>query len=207
MVASCGCSDAAQPRSRGVDADTGPQDQPSGTWARVGFIAGGTAIAALGVAAIRWSDVTLLVVAISAGLSLIIGGLMRLALALRDTVSRRVVWTGLLSLTSVAVGTAILVSPRDHLELALQAIGGFWVVWGVLVVLIAVRPGGRTGVGATVAPAVLGIPIGASILAWPEPSLTVLQWGFGLGLVVLGVGVALNARQLGQSPASSPAQA
>jgi uncharacterized membrane protein HdeD (DUF308 family) len=156
----------------------------------------GAVHAIMGLVALFWPAVTLTVIAVIVGIEFVLAGLIRLVVAIaspsQDVRGLRIV----LGLLSVIVGLLVIRSPLESVGLLVTIVGVFWIVWGVVEVLIALLPsaaGQRTPLLVEGGVALLG---GAVLLSWPDVTLGVLTRGVGLLLLLAGAITAWSAWRL-----------
>ena len=159
-----------------------------------------------GVLAIVYPDITLLVLALIAGINLVILGIVSLIDAFSDKVdvAGRVL-AGVLGILGVIAGLVVMRRPGESL-LALLIVLGIWLVVSGLVDLL--RGLSRsTERGLRILTAVCDLVLGVLILAWPELSLTTLAVFVGIAFVIRGllaVALGFQIRRAARSQANLP---
>jgi uncharacterized membrane protein HdeD (DUF308 family) len=165
------------------------------------FMAAGLAAIAVGVLLLVWPNVTLTIVAVLIGASLIIAGLLRLidGFTAHEASGGRRVAHVLIGLLAVIVGLYAI--RHYHLTIAVLAIvvGLFWVLHGLADIAVGLFAGPFPGRGFTVLAGVLSLFAGMIVLFWPAISLTVLVAVIGIWLIVYGVLMAITAFGLRRS--------
>lgn len=164
----------------------------------------------LGVLVLAWPGVTLLVVAITFGLELVVAG------ALRISTSRLLptepAWLKPVSLVlgalSVVAGIICLLRPGTSLVVVAIVIAAGWLSEGVAAVAQGVRAG-RSATARTflVASGVVSVLAGLVVAIFPGSSLVLLARLAGVMLVLIGVAelvTAFMARRAGTPGASTP---
>ncbi|GAB2775368.1 hypothetical protein GCM10027039_40980 [Terrabacter koreensis] len=164
----------------------------------------------LGVLVLAWPGVTLLVVAITFGLELVVAG------ALRISTSRLLptepAWLKPVSLVlgalSVVAGIICLLRPGTSLLVVAIVIAAGWLSEGVAAVAQGVRAG-RSATARTflVASGVVSVLAGLVVAIFPGSSLVLLARLAGVMLVLIGVAelvTAFMARRAGTPGASTP---
>lgn len=155
---------------------------------------------AIGVAVIVWPDITLTILAFLLGLQLLIFGAIRLLMAFsakRGTEGRGLVFAG--AILGIIVGLLVIREPLRAVEIIVILLGIYWVVIGVIGLIGSVleQPGERARLFWE---GLIAFAFGVVLLAWPEPTVLVLTWVIGLGLVAWGVvlvALAFTARSQG----------
>ena len=139
-----------------------------------------------GIVVLVWPSITVATVAILIGLNLVIGGVLRLVMAVVDDRVEGRVLLALWSVLSVLAGIVIMRSPQQSVAVMVLVLGAFWVTWGLIEGVVALTPSARGARGPMLVEAALAIGAGGILLLWPAPSLRVLVWIAGLGLVLIG---------------------
>jgi uncharacterized membrane protein HdeD (DUF308 family) len=168
---------------------------PRGWWLSV---VGGTALALLGVWMLANPFRSVGVLAALVGASLVVSGVVE-AIAERDEASGTgpLAWVagGLL----VAAGLVVLAWPDITLWALAVVAGATTIVVGIGAVAVALGRRGRPGWPAQLALGLLGIAVGAAVLAWPDATLVILAVLLGLravGVGVLAVAMGVQAHRL-----------
>jgi len=165
------------------------------------FMAAGLAAIAVGVLLLVWPSVTLVIVAVLIGVSLIVAGLLRLidGFTAHEASGGRRVAHVLIGLLAVVVGLYAI--RHYHVTIAVLAIivGLFWVLHGLADIAVGLFSGPFPGRGFTVLAGVLSLCAGMIVLFWPTISLTVLVAVIGIWLIVYGVLMAITAFGLRRS--------
>ena len=170
------------------------------------FMAAGPAAIVVGVLLLVWPNVTLGIVAVLIGASLIVAGLLRLidGFTAHEASGGRRVAHVLIGLLAVIVGLYAI--RHYHVTIAVLAIvvGLFWVLHGLADIAVGLFAGPFPGRGFTVVAGVLSLFAGMIVLFWPTISLTVLVAVIGIWLIVYGVLMAITAFGLRRSGLAAP---
>lgn len=149
-----------------------------------------------GIVVLAWPSATLTTVAILIGLDLVIGGVLRLGMAIVDDRTEGRVLLALWSVLSVLAGIVIMRSPDRSVAIMVLVLGAFWVTWGLIEAFVALTPSARGARGPMLIEAGLAVGAGVVLLVWPAPSLAVLVWVAGISLVLIGVLVIMAGWQM-----------
>jgi uncharacterized membrane protein HdeD (DUF308 family) len=167
---------------------------------------------ALGLVALTWPGITLVILAWAFGIYAIIDGVTQIVDGIRRR-DRPRWWLGLLlGLLGLVAGAVALVWPGITAIVLAILVGAWSVVTGVGEILAAVRMlrNERRG-GLLLLAGLLSVVAGVLILVWPVPGAIVLALLIGAFAVVYGIVLAALALQLRSaaqpppSPAPSPA--
>jgi uncharacterized membrane protein HdeD (DUF308 family) len=139
-----------------------------------------------GIVVLVWPGITVATVAILIGINLVIGGVLRLVMAVVDDRVEGRILLALWSVLSVLAGIVIMRSPAQSVAVMVLVLGAFWVTWGLIEAVVALTPSARGARGPMLVEAALAVGAGGVLLLWPAPSLRVLVWIAGLGLVLIG---------------------
>ncbi|WP_285706997.1 DUF308 domain-containing protein [Microtetraspora sp. NBRC 16547] len=142
----------------------------------------------LGLAIVVWPNITIGAIAVIFGLKLIIQGVYRTAqaiVALEASGGTRVLFT-LLGVLSFCVGVLALRHPFHTVELLALLFGLFWLISGIIGVVIALTDRTMQGRGWAASLAGLSALVGIALLLWPGITLVALAWSFGLWLIIWG---------------------
>ena len=192
-----------------VDAPLLTSGQRGGVRIALGVIA-----VLLGLLALVWPDVTLLVVAVLFGLELIAAGVVRViaAVQLRELRGWWRAVSGVLGALTVIAGIICLFRPGTSLFVLVVLIAVGWLIDGVseLVSAFTVSGGAGERIG-MIAFGVISIIAAVVLLVFPLASLVLLARIGGLILIIVGiasvVSVILGRRQSPAAPATTaPAQ-
>ncbi|WP_076260131.1 HdeD family acid-resistance protein [Intrasporangium flavum] len=184
-----------------------------GSW-RTALVAVGILSVVLGILVLAWPSATLLVVAITFGLQLIIAGAVRLALS-RD-LPREPGWLRPLSMAlgvlSVVAGVICLFRPGTSLLVIAIFIAVGWVAEGIAAIAHGFGSDRSTGAKVfLVVCGVIGVLAGLAVAIFPGSSLVLLTRLAGILLVVVGVAdlvtVFLSRRAAGAAGPSTPTAA
>lgn len=159
---------------------------------------------ALGLVALIWPGITLVILAWAFGIYAAIDGITQIIDGIRRRTQRRWWLSLLLGLLGLVAGAVALVWP-DMTAIVLAILVGAWaVVTGVGEVFAAVRQlrSERRG-GLLLLAGVLSVVAGVLILVWPVPGAIVLALLIGWFSMLYGIVLAVLAMQL-RSAAQSP---
>jgi uncharacterized membrane protein HdeD (DUF308 family) len=164
-----------------------------------------------GLLMLAWPGKTLVVVAVLVGVELVIGGIFRFVEAIAfgegESGGTRVM-LAILGVLSLVVGLYAL----RHVLLTLLALalilGIFWIVNGVVDIVVAIGDRGLPRRGWRIALGALSIVAGLVVLVYPDISLLTLAWVAGVWFLVLGgMQIALSFRLRAAEGGAGPAAA
>lgn len=144
------------------------------------------------------------VAAIIFGIWLLVSGVFQLAQAFNsrlETVSR--VLNAITGVIGIVLGIICLESVEGRIELLILFIGLWWIMRGIVQVVVGASNGGG---GLYIFLGVLGVIAGIVVLVWPIGSLVVLTVVAGIWLVVLGlfeIIASFRVRSLGKQAAGA----
>lgn len=160
-------------------------------------------LAAAGAVMLAWPRATLVIVAVLAGIALIVTGLLRLFdgfTARHDSGAHRV--------ADVLIGVLALIAGlfcvrHNELSVSLVAfvVGAFWVLHGVTELAVAATSGPVPGRGLRVVSGLLSLAAGLAVLFWPSITVLLLVRILGIWLVLYAVALAALAFWLHRRPA------
>jgi uncharacterized membrane protein HdeD (DUF308 family) len=156
----------------------------------------GAVHAVLGLVALFWPAVTLTVLTVIVGVELVLAGVIRLVVAVASSSADARVLRIFLGLLSVIVGLVVIRSPLESLAVLVTIIGVFWIVWGLVEVLIALLPPAAGFRGPLLVEGGVAILGGIVLLAWPDATIGVLTRVVGLLLLLAGGITAWSAWRL-----------
>jgi uncharacterized membrane protein HdeD (DUF308 family) len=162
-------------------------------WSTVLFV--GIVTIVLGIVVLVWPQETLVVLAVLFGIQLLLFGLFRLIHAFSDDVSSRGL-LGFVGLLAMIAGVIILRHPFDSVAVLATILGVVWIVAGSVDVIGALADstiGHRWMQGIA---GLLSVAAGIIVVAWPEPTITVIAWIGGLYLVIFGLFLSASAFSL-----------
>ena len=171
------------------------------------FLSFGLISILLGVAMMVWPQVTVGVVALLLGVSLIVSGVFGLVASFsehEEQTSSRVL-TGISGALSILLGVLCFRGVFQAVEILALFVGIGWLMRGIFDLVAGLQAKGRPGRGWVITVGILGIIAGVVVLVWPAPTLTVLAWIGGLWLVLLGIVqviAAFSLRKVGQGAAA-----
>jgi uncharacterized membrane protein HdeD (DUF308 family) len=173
------------------------------------LLALGLFMAALGVIMLVWPGATLVVLAVTFAISLLVGGLYHIAGAFApgmDGGARAL--EVVIGALSVLAGVLCLRAPLQTLVFLSLLIGAWWLVTGLTGAAGALFGGSRPGRWWSFAGAILSIVAGVFVLAQPGISLLVLKFVLAIWLVAYGAVAIVGAvmlRSRRRSLATAPA--
>ncbi|MFC4909523.1 HdeD family acid-resistance protein [Actinomadura gamaensis] len=155
---------------------------------RVGTAAG-VLTTVLGVVLVAWPKATVSVVAVVFGILLLVNGVLQLVRAVaadEAAAGARVLYT-LLGILSIIVGLLALRSPFQTVTVLAVLAGLFWLVGGIIELMVVVSDRNRPHRGWAAALAGLSALAGLVVLAYPDITLVALTWLLGLWLITWGL--------------------
>jgi uncharacterized membrane protein HdeD (DUF308 family) len=155
-------------------------------WWGVGF---GVLNVIAGLIALAWPDATVVVLAIVFGVQLFVLGIFRVvaALAIPDASAAAKVLSMVLGVLSFIVGILCLRSPLQTVVVLTLVLGAFWLIHGVVDIVIGISGRGEDGRGWTIVGGMIGVLAGIVVLSSPEVSAVTLAWLLGFLLVLQGI--------------------
>jgi uncharacterized membrane protein HdeD (DUF308 family) len=149
----------------------------------------------LGLAAIFWSNATIVTVAIFFAIQLFVSGIFGLMRAFSDDldIGGRVL-SAIIGILGVIVGFALLREPFQSVVVMAFVIGIYWVAHGIMEIFAAFSGQQRRVWGIVLG--IISILAGAVILQYPISSLVILSVVVGSWLVILGILEVAGAWQL-----------
>ncbi|MEV4000659.1 DUF308 domain-containing protein [Actinomadura sp. NPDC049753] len=159
----------------------------TGAWG-VGVAAGILSVL-LGLAIVTWPDATIGVVAFLFGLKLVVHGGYRIVQAIAADEAgggARVLFT-LLGALSLTCGVLVMRDPLQTVQIIALLFGLFWLVSGVVGLVVTLTETSVPGRGGAALLAGLCVVAGLLLLLWPGITLTALTWLIGLWLITWGL--------------------
>jgi uncharacterized membrane protein HdeD (DUF308 family) len=155
----------------------------------------------VGILLLVWPNRTLEVIAILAGIELLLVGIIQIVVAVRASPGAR---GGPLLRGALAgiAGLIVIRHPGQSLLVIALAIGIYLVVSGVMQLLLAFEA--RTGRGWLLLGALVDIAIGVILVAWPSFGVTSLAVVLGIALIVRGLLEALASFALRSAKSALP---
>jgi uncharacterized membrane protein HdeD (DUF308 family) len=146
----------------------------------------------VGAVVIAWPSETLTVLSILLGIQLLIFGLFRLIGAFAHDVASPgfVAFVGILGMIA---GVVVLRHPFETVTVLATILGAVWIVTGVIEVIDAIAAKYVDGRGWLALGGLLSVAAGVVIVAWPEPTVTVVAWIAAFYLIVFGLFVCASA--------------
>jgi uncharacterized membrane protein HdeD (DUF308 family) len=163
-------------------------------WSTVLFV--GVVTIVLGIVVLVWPQETLVVLAVLFGIQLVLFGLFRLIHAFSDDASGSRGLLGFVGILGMIAGIVILRHPFESVAVLATILGVVWIVMGAIDVVGALADstiGHRWMQGIA---GLLSVAAGIIVVAWPEPTITVIAWIGGLYLVIFGIFVSAGAFSL-----------
>lgn len=155
------------------------------------IMAVGVLTVALGAAVLAWPSETLTVLAVLLGVQLLVFGLFRLIGAFADNVASPG-FVGFVGILGIVAGVIVLRKPFETVAVLATILGAVWIVSGVIDVIDAIANKYADGRGWLALAGIVSIAAGAVIVAWPEPTVTVVAWIAGFQLLVVGLFICAN---------------
>ncbi len=142
-----------------------------------------------------WPSQTLTVLAVLLGLQLLLFGLFRLVTSFSSDVRSPglLAFAGILGMVG---GVIVLRHPFETVVVLATLLGVVWVVGGAIELMTAVVDGSHGDRWLMLFGALLSIAAGVIVIAWPEPTVTVIAWISGIYLVISGVMIGVVALRL-----------
>lgn len=184
----------------------------SSRWLGFAFIVLGIATIGSGVLALVYPGITLLVISLLFGISLLVTSSLDLAEALfdgGDTDTTHRVLGAILAMSGLVLGLIVLRHPFNSLAIIILALGIYLVVAGVVGAVRALRALTADRAARALA-SIAMLFCGVLILSLPGLSLATLAAFAGIGLMARGVVaiffglIALKSAKLGTEPESTP---
>ncbi|HST66704.1 MAG TPA: HdeD family acid-resistance protein [Mycobacteriales bacterium] len=141
-----------------------------------------------GVAVLVWPRATVGVVAIVAGLQLIINGVIRIvqSFAVRDAGGGERFLLALTGILSVLIGALCLRHLLQSVAAVVVLVGIFWLIAGIIDIVTGLSPGSVPARGWRLATGAASVLAGLLILAYPDISLRALTVVLGVWLLLYG---------------------
>jgi uncharacterized membrane protein HdeD (DUF308 family) len=158
----------------------------------------------LGIVVVAWPHATVKVVALLFGLQLFVGGVFALVRTFTRSGEGSRALSGLLGILGILVGIFVLRHLFETVVVLVVLLGVYWVLHGIIEVVVALDHKGMPGRGVNIVMGLLGFIAGIVVLSWPAPTLLVLVWVLGIWLIIYGlIGIA-GAFMVRRSTTSSP---
>jgi uncharacterized membrane protein HdeD (DUF308 family) len=174
-----------------MDVQSGPAAlQVAREWPTIMVV--GVITAIVGVVVIAWPSQTLTVLSVLLGIQLVVFGLFRLVSAFAaDTVSPGFV--GFVGILGIIAGVIVLRNPLETVAVLATVLGVVWIVTGAIDVIDAIANKYVDGRGWLALAGLVSIAAGVVVVAWPEPTVTVIAWIAGFYLIVFGLFICASA--------------
>jgi uncharacterized membrane protein HdeD (DUF308 family) len=167
-----------------------------GAWGWVLFFGIVTLLA--GIASMFWPGQTVLVVAVLFAIQILVGGIFNLIRAIGDseeTGGFRVLLT-VLGIFAIIVGVLALQNITQTVGVLILLLGVYWVVHGVIEVVVGIADRNTPNRGLQIATGVIGAIAGIVVLSYPINSVFVLAVILGIWLTVYGIMLMVLAFRL-----------
>lgn len=165
----------------------------AGTWPAVLFT--GLLTIGLGIVVMVWPGETLQVLSILLGLQLLAFGVYRLINAFSARTSSP--WlAGFVGILGMVTGIIVLRNPFETVAVLVTLLGVVWIVGGSIDVIAAITDRRLRDRGWMAFLGFISIAAGIVVVAWPEPTVTVVAWISGLYLVTFGLVFCIGAFRL-----------
>jgi uncharacterized membrane protein HdeD (DUF308 family) len=164
-------------------------------------------LAAAGVIMLAWPRATLVVVAVLAGVALIVTGLVRLFdgfTARHDTGARRVADV-LIGVLAIIAGLFCVRHNELSVTLVAFVVGAFWVLHGLTELAVAATSGPLPGRGLRAVSGLLSLAAGLAVVFWPSITVLLLVQILGIWLILYAATLGALAFWLHRRPASGAA--
>ncbi len=164
----------------------------------------GVVTAGLGIAIMVWPQITVGVMALLLGISLLVTGVFSLVASFtqpdQQTATR--VLAAISGVLSIALGVVAFRGISQATAILALIVGIGWLVRGTFDLVAGLSAPGTPGRGWVIAGGVLSIVAGLAVLLWPSITLTALAWLVGLWLLVIGLVQVISAFALRRAAAS-----
>lgn len=147
---------------------------------------------AVGALVLAWPSQTLTVLSVLLGIQLLVFGLFRLVGAFADNVVSPG-FVGFIGILGMIAGVVVLRHPFETVTVLATILGAAWIVTGVIEVIDAIANKYVDGRGYLAFAGLASIAAGALVVAWPEPTVTVVAWIAGFYLIVFGLFICASA--------------
>ena len=145
----------------------------------------------LGIVVVAWPHATVKVVALLFGLQLFVAGVFALVRTFTRSGEGSRALSGMLGIIGILVGIFVLRHLFETVVVLVVLLGVYWVLHGIIEVVVALDHKGMPGRGVNIFMGALGFVAGIVVLSWPSPTLLVLVWVLGVWLMVYGlIGIA-----------------
>lgn len=145
----------------------------------------------LGILVIAWPHATVKLVALLFGLQLFVGGVFALVRTFTRAGEGSRALSALLGILGILIGIFVLRHLFETVVILVALLGAYWVLAGIIELVVALDHKGAPGRGVSLAMGALGFVAGVVLLSWPAPTLLVLVWVLGIWLIVYGlIGIA-----------------
>ncbi|WP_049913807.1 HdeD family acid-resistance protein [Halococcus saccharolyticus] len=177
----------------------------TGSWQVLAGV--GVLVSVLGIIAIFSPFVTGIALSPILGVLLVIGGISHAVHVFSAEGTRRFIWQALLAVAYVVSGIALIANPILGLLTLTLLLAVFFVIEGLIEIVMGVRLRPASGWGWLLASGVIGIVAGALVWAgWPISALWVVGLVFGIKLLSTGatmIVLAMGSRKATRDTTSS----
>jgi uncharacterized membrane protein HdeD (DUF308 family) len=172
-------------------------------WWQIGY---GVASGAVGLAALVWPDVTVVVLAVLFGLQLLVAGTYQIcaAIAMPDTSAATRTLYVIVGFLAYVIGVVCLRSPEQTVVVLTLVLGAFWLVNGVVDLVQGISGRGEPGRLWRCLGGLVGVVGGVVVLSSPGASALTLAWILGILLVLQGVIMVVAAVSRRRRPVPAP---
>lgn len=170
--------------------ETGPEAVMRFAWQITLFM--GLVTLVLGIVVTLHPSSSLDVIAVLAGILLLISGAFQLIRALEPTTGHRV-FSALVGLAFVVVGVLLIRHLDTTRVLIALLIGIMWIVQGIAELLVGLTQDTRQGRGWAVVFGLVSLIAGIVVVAWPVGSLVTLAVLIGIWFIIIGLLQVLGA--------------
>jgi uncharacterized membrane protein HdeD (DUF308 family) len=140
----------------------------------------------LGILVVVWPTSALKVVAIFFGLQLFVMGIYSLVRSFSANNEHRMM-TLFIGVFSIIVAIIVIRNVTATLVIVGLMLGIYWIVTGLINLVMAVTNKAYPARGWSIVMAILGVVAGIVLVSWPAISLAVLVWVQGIWFIVFGI--------------------
>ena len=163
-------------------------------WAVLAF---GLLTIGVGVLAIVWPGVTLLVLAIILGIYMIFFGVFWIVASFTEEIGHK--WLLVIGgIIGVLAGIIILARPIQGTRVVIIVIGAYWLVFGIVQLITSIFGHNIEHRGWSIVSSLLSIAAGIITLSWPQITALAFAWLAGIWLILIGaveIGRAFEIRR------------
>lgn len=149
----------------------------------------GIVLSGLGIAIMAWPQITIGIIALLLGISLLVTGVFSLVASFTqpDQQASTRVLAAISGVVSIALGVVAFRGIAQATAILALLVGVGWLVRGTFDLVAGLSARGTPGRGWVITGGVLSILAGLAVLVWPSITLTALAWITGLWLLVIGL--------------------